>query len=157
MEEQRVVRFQKRGHLGSYLESRSIGGLWGIAEQKPLVIALTIPSNLRFEGLATAIKTMLLENEIETYLIFIRGSSTRMKALRENLCHAVVLSQLSVEGECGNEEHVVLTLPSGSWLKENQIFSRANRIEQNVPLRVGVDPDSYDHYRITLWNLLTRK
>ena len=149
MEEQGVVTFQKRGHLGSYLESRSIGGLWGIAEQSPLVIAFTIPSNLRFEGLATAIKTMLLDNGIETYLIFIRGSSTRMKALRENHCHAVVFSQLSVEGECGEEEQVVSELPRGSWLKENQIFYRSNSIEPNVPLRVGVDPDSYDHFQIT--------
>ena len=149
LQEQGVVSIKKRGHLGSFLESRSLGGLWGIAEHSPLVIAFTIPTNLRFEGLATAIKAGLLQDEVETYFIFIRGSSTRIKALREDRCHAVVLSQLSVEGECTSRERVAVLLPKGSWLKENQIYYRANYVQTNIPLRVGVDPDSYDHYQIT--------
>ncbi len=144
LEEIGAVRIQKRGHMGSFLEERSDPELWKIAEGSPMVLAFTIPSNLRFEGLATALKALLTQAGIETYLIFIRGSSTRVKALREKRCHAVVLSELTVEGECCPKETVALLLPPGSWLKENRLYYRTSRIQ-----KVGVDPDSYDHMQLT--------
>ncbi len=38
------------------VEHLSIGKLWGVIEQGPLVIALSFPMHSRFEGLATGIK-----------------------------------------------------------------------------------------------------
>lgn len=149
LEKQGAVEIERRGHLGSFLVSRSISTLWEIIEASPMVIAFTIPSNSRFEGLATGIKAVIQSEGIKIYLIFIRGSSTRMKALREDRCHAVVLSQLSADDECSKNEEVILSFPKGSWLKENRIFTRVGEQTKEHPLRVGVDPDSFDHFLIT--------
>ena len=51
-----AVKIQRRGHLGSMVEHLSIPKLWGVIEQGPLVIALSLPMHSRFEGLATGIK-----------------------------------------------------------------------------------------------------
>jgi DNA-binding transcriptional MocR family regulator len=74
-----AVEIQKRGHLGSIVAARSIGTLWNLVEQGPLVIAMTLPMHARFEGLATGIKRAFENAGIEAYLIFIRGSRTRLK------------------------------------------------------------------------------
>ncbi len=143
-----AVKIERRGHLGSYLESRSLNVLWDIIENGPMVIAFTIPSNTRFEGLATGIKALIQSKGFEIYLIFIRGSSTRLKALRENRCHAVVLSKLSADEECQKNEEVTISLPPGSWLKGYSIYSRFENPDQQHHLRVGVDPESFDHQMI---------
>lgn len=144
-----AVQISKRGHLGSFLEGRSVGDLWKIAKDEPLVIAFTIPSNIRFEGLATGLKSQLNQRGIETYLIFIRGSNTRLKALRENRCHAVILSHLTAAGDCCPGETIALRLPPNSWLKGYLIYYRTGKLENGKQLRIGVDPDSYDHRQIT--------
>jgi len=144
-----AVKIDRRGHLGSYLESRSINVLWDIIEAGPMVIAFTIPSNLRFEGLATGIKAAIRSKGIEIYMIFIRGSSTRLKSLREGRCHAIVVSQLSADEECRKDEEIIISFPEGSWLRENRIFSRVGKLGKNQQLRVGVDPDSFDQNMIT--------
>jgi hypothetical protein len=151
-----AVEIERRGHVGSFLLKRSLGYLWDMIEAGPLVIAITIPSNLRFEGLATALKSLLEKNDIEAYFIFIRGSTTRLKALRNDRCHSVVLSQLTAEGECSPHEEVALSLPPSTWLLENQVYQSSESIDIPV-LRVGVDPDSFDHYKLTKLEFKNKK
>ena len=57
IEESGGVRINRRGQLGSTIQDMSIGKLWKIASSGPLVIANTLPSNRRYEGLAAAIKS----------------------------------------------------------------------------------------------------
>jgi DNA-binding transcriptional regulator YhcF (GntR family) len=123
LEEMGAVQIQKRGHLGFYLEGRSVADLWKVAERGSIVIAFTIPSNLRFEGLATALKTLLSEAGIEACLIFIRGSSTRIRALREKRCHAVVLLELTVIREWCPKEIVAMNLPVGARWSDTSCIS----------------------------------
>jgi hypothetical protein len=149
LESAEIVKIDRRGHLGSFLIEKSLGGLWNVIQEGPLVIAFTIPSNLRFEGLATALKALLKASSIQTYLIFIRGSSTRIQALRENRCNAIVLSKLTADGQCGKNEKVALELSPESWLTENRLYFRKGKESSTAPIKVGIDPDSYDHKLIT--------
>jgi hypothetical protein len=143
LEEGGAVTLSRRGRLGSFLEKKSAPGLWKAIENGPLVIALTLPSYLKCEGLATALYSLLDGAGIETYLIFIRGSYPRLQALRNNRCHAVVLSQLSADALCGAAESVALRLPPRSFVTDHRVFYR-RRAEPGRPLKVGIDPDSYD-------------
>jgi hypothetical protein len=149
LEEMGAVKIQKRGHLGSIVESLSIGKLWTLIEQGPLVIALSLPMHSRFEGLATGIKKSFEKAGIEAYLIFIRGSRTRLKAIKENRCHAAVMSGLAAEELSGKEYEILLTLPPGSWISGYSTFYRTPSPETGKPLRIAIDPDSYDHWRLT--------
>ena len=47
----------------------------------PLLLALSLPSTERINGLATAIRSSLGAAGVETYLMFIRGSRPRIAAL----------------------------------------------------------------------------
>jgi hypothetical protein len=148
LEDADAVHIQKRGHLGSQITDISVARLWNVVEQKPLVIALTLPMHSRFHGLATGLKMEFDKAGIEAYLIFIRGSSTRLKALRDDRCHAAVTSGLAAHELKGEDEDVLLTLPPGSWVSGYSVFYRPD-IPTNRPMRVGVDPESYDHRRLS--------
>jgi hypothetical protein len=144
-----AVKIQNRGHLGSVLTELSLGTLWNIVEQGPLVIALTLPMHTRFEGLATALKMAFEQCGVETYLIFIRGSTTRLKALREGRCHAAVMSGLAAESHYDRESELVIELPPGTWISKYCVFYRALEPEGDRPLRVAVDRDSSDHLELS--------
>lgn len=145
LQEMGAVRIENHGHLGSTLEEFSLGKLWNLIQQGPLVVALSLPMHSHFEGLATGIKRAFENVGIETYFIFIRGSGTRLKALKENRCHVSVLSGLAAEKHCQLEDKIILMLPPGSWLSGYCVFYRTPAPPPGHPLRVAVDQDSSDH------------
>jgi DNA-binding transcriptional ArsR family regulator len=144
LEENHAITLNRRGRLGSFLEQRSIGALWNIVENGPMVIALTLPSYPKSEGLATAIYSLLNAAGIETYLTFLRGSFNRLKTLRGDHCHAVVVSALAADELSGVSEKVVLKLPPQSYLIDHRVFCRKTAPTDSKPLAVGVDHDSFD-------------
>lgn len=144
LEQAGAVEISRRGRLGSSLQRKSSGMLWNIAESGPMVIALTLPSFPRCEGLATALYSLLNNAGIETYIIFMRGSTNRIKALRHGQCHAVVLSELAADELCTQDEEVILRLPPRSFVEEHRIFFRHNCETTSQPLTVGYDPESLD-------------
>jgi hypothetical protein len=149
LEEEHVAAINRRGHLGSFLEGRSVGRLWQIAKDEPVVVAHSLPSHRRFEGLAGGIKRLLSDEHIQTYSIFLRGSLTRMRALEEKRCHVTVLSRFAADDLCHDEEEIVLTLPPGSFITGHKVFYRPRKDGIDRPLRVAIDRTSYDHYRLT--------
>jgi hypothetical protein len=140
------VTLERRGHLGSFVIARSLGVLWELAEAEPLVLSFPLIAHPRLEGLATSLKKHLSAVGIDVYLMFIRGSRTRMKALREGRCHIAVMSQFAAEGLCTMDEHLALTLPAESYVGRHAVFSRpkSNPTEGERPLRVAIDRDSFD-------------
>lgn len=149
LEEIGAVRIKRRGRLGSFLEHKSIVALWNTVEDGPMVISLTLPSFLKAEGLATAIYSLLNDAGVETYLIFIRGSLNRLKALRNGHCHATVVSLLTAEECCTDEEDIVLRLPPQSFVTDHVVCFRSRGDNAIGPLTVGVDHDSFDIKYIT--------
>ena len=154
LEEDGAVRIKRRGRLGAYLTEASLPRLWAIAEGAPLILALPLPSNLRGQGLATAVKTILEEAGIDTFLTFVRGSRNRLRALREGRCHIVVMSGLAA-AISQDPTLRVTELPVRTFAEERRVF--LSRPEPGSPedrsprrrLRVVVDSESADLQRIT--------
>lgn len=144
LEEIGAVTINRRGRLGSFLEKKSLGILWKIIENGPMVIALTLPSFPKSEGLATAIYSLLDNAGIEAYLIFIRGSYNRIKALRNGRCHAAVMSALAADNLCEGNEEIILELPPQSFVTDHRVVYRCTSEKGSKPLRVGIDMDSFD-------------
>jgi hypothetical protein len=138
-----AIKIDRRGRLGSFLINKSLGTLWKIIENGPMVIALTLPSFPKGEGLATAIYSILDNAGIEIYLIFVRGSYNRLKALRNGRCHAAVMSLLAADALREPNEEVILQLPPKSFVTDHRVFYRAKK-DQKSKLRVGIDLDSFD-------------
>jgi hypothetical protein len=144
LEENGAVKINRRGHLGSFLDEKSIGSLWNIIEGGPMVIATTLPSFPKCEGLATAIYTLLNEAGVEIYLIFIRGSYNRIEALRDGRCHAIVMSELAADALCGNDEEIILRLPPKTFVTDHRVFYKGEKPDPSRRLRVGIDNESFD-------------
>lgn len=144
-----VVKIQKRGHLGSIVESVHIGRIWNLIEESPFVIALSLPMHSHFEGLATALKASVEKLGIETYLIFIRGSNTRLRALMDNRCHVSVMSGLAADESSSKGYEILMQLPPGTWLSGYNVFYRKPFPAIGEPIRIAVDYDSYDHRRLS--------
>jgi hypothetical protein len=151
-----LARFEDDGAIavdrqgrGATLVRRSLGELWAAAEESPFIVALPLPSTRRIEGLATAIKAQLSEAGVEAYMVFIRGSRHRVLALREQRCHAVVMSVLAANQLRGPGEETVLELPVGSFVKEHRVYLAADGAGSESPLRVVMDKDSLDFQLLT--------
>jgi hypothetical protein len=143
------VSLEKRGQLGSFITAMSVGKLWQIARNEPLVIAHTLPSNHRYEGFATALKTTLLEEGLECYFIFIRGSRTRINALRESRCHIAITSHFAAQGLSGKDEQIAMVFPPCSFTSAHHLYLRDAVSRDDSRLAVGVDPDSYDQLHLS--------
>jgi hypothetical protein len=92
----------------------------------------------------------LLNNaDVETYLIFIRGSHNRIKALRSGQCHAAVLSVLAADESCSKDEQVILRLRAESFVTDHRVYYRRKTEKTSRPLRVGIDRESFDLVYLT--------
>ncbi len=148
LEADAAVGVVRRGRLGAYLETRSLPRLWAAAEGAPLILALPLPSNLRGQGLATGIKTVLEEAGFDTFLTFVRGSRNRLRALLEDRCHIAVMSGLAA-GINHRPDLRITKLPPDTFAEERRVFEnrevRAGRPGgEGRPLRVVIDNDSAD-------------
>jgi len=144
LEEIGAIGISRRGRLGAYLENKDLGRLWGVLASGPLVVALTLPSFLKCEGMATALYSLFNGAGIPTYLIFIRGSLNRLEALRHGQCHIAVMSALAADELCGNKEEALLTLGPTTYLDEHRVYIRKSSRSKSQALTVGYDPDSFD-------------
>jgi hypothetical protein len=144
-----VVKIKKRGQRGSFLEERSISGLWKATESTPVIIALTLPSNRHYEGLATGLKLLFKDAGINTYFIFIRGSRTRLHVLQEWKCNIAIMSRFAADGLCGDNEIIALDLPAGTFVKAHKVFYRTSKKGPKELRIVAIDYDSYDQSRLT--------
>jgi hypothetical protein len=152
LEEDGAVSIVRRGRLGAYLAAKSLPGLWAAAEGSPFILALPLPSNLRGQGLATAIKTLLEEAGIDTFMTFVRGSRNRLRALREARCHVVVMSSLAASISQGPGVRI-RELPPQTFAEERRVFyvggEPGSTQDPGRRLRAVIDRDSADLQRLT--------
>jgi hypothetical protein len=152
LEAEDAIRVVRRGRLGAHLSGVSMAGLWSAAEGAPLILALPLPSNLRGQGLATGIKTVLEGHGLDTFLTFVRGSRNRLRALRERRCHIVVMSGLAAQ--ISDEPGLRITLlPEQTFAEERRVLLHrpdpGSSAPEQRPLRVVIDSESADLQYIT--------
>jgi YhfZ-like protein/helix-turn-helix protein len=143
-----AIKLERRGRLGAFLVSRSVGRLWAASEGGPLVVSLPLASSQRYEALATAIKQLLTAAELEVFLIFVRGSRQRLQAVREGRCHLAAMSSFAAAELCGPEDRIVVELGPDSYNTGHRVFYSATDADRH-PLRVIVDRHSADQQLLT--------
>ena len=142
-----AIGLERRGRLGAFLVSRSLGALWAAVEGGPLVVSLPLASSLRYEALATAIKQLLTKAGLEVFLIFVRGSRQRLQAVREGRCHLAVMSSFAAAELCGLDDRVVLELGPNSYNTGHRVFYSSTN--HHRPMRIIVDRHSADQQLLT--------
>jgi len=148
LQEAGAIETETRGRSGAFLVGRSVGRLWSLAEDGPLVIALPLMASRRYEGLATAIKQVLMTAGLEVFLIFVRGSRQRLQAVRTRRCHLAVMSSFAASELCGPEDAVVVRLTAKTYNTGHRVYFSPSRVDRQ-PLRVVVDPHSADQQLLT--------
>jgi YhfZ-like protein/regulatory GntR family protein len=145
-----LVTLDSRPGRGGVLIQRDVGRLFGESERMPLLLALSLPSTERINGLATAIRSSLGAAGVETYLTFIRGSRPRIAALAQGRCNVAIMSLLAAESMAvGPAFSIVLTLPSGTFVREHRVFLAPGGPPRGRRWRVGIDRSSFDFERLT--------
>jgi hypothetical protein len=142
-----AIQLERRGRLGAFLVSRSLGPLWAAAEGGPLVVSLPLASSQRYEALATAIKQLLTKAGLEVFLIFVRGSRQRLQAVREGRCHLAAMSSFAATELCGPDDRVILELGPDSYNTGHRVF--LSPADPHQPMRVIVDRHSADQQLLT--------
>ncbi|MPY90167.1 MAG: GntR family transcriptional regulator [Luteitalea sp.] len=148
LEEAAAIAVERHGRMGTFLRWRSLGHLWSVVEDLPMVVAFPLPTSRRIEGLATAIRSEVLASKIETFSIFIRGSRKRMQALRQGRCHVAAMSSFAAHELCSAEEEIAVELAEGTFVSKHVVLES----EVSSPgrlLRVAVDPSSVDQQKIS--------
>jgi hypothetical protein len=145
-----IVTLDSRPGRGGVLVDRDVGRLFEEAERVPLLLALSLPSTERINGLATAIRSTLGGAGVETYLTFIRGSRPRIAALAQGRCNIAIMSRFAADSlASGRRFSIVLTLPPGTFVREHRVFLAPGGPPRRRPWRVGIDRSSFDFERIT--------
>lgn len=143
-----AVDLDSRPGRGAVLLGRDIGRLYDATEQGPLLVAMSLPSTERINGLATAIRASLVAGGVEAYLSFIRGSRPRIAALAQGRCQVAVMSRLAADALAGERFEILLTLPPGTFVREHRVFL-SEAATSGAVRRVAIDRSSYDFERMT--------
>lgn len=144
-----AVVIEGRRGSGMILTRRSIGDLWSAARGEPMVMALALPATLRLQGLATGLKIALQSAGMDAFLIFLRGSRRRLRALHTGRCHAVVMSTLAAREASRPEDTIALELPPGTWAGSHLVYEYQRPEASTRRLRVAIDPESADLQKLT--------
>lgn len=148
LESEQSIALERRGRYGTFLRERSLGGMWNATQGRPLVLSLPLPSTVRIQGLATAVKAAVAAAGIDVFLIFVRGSRQRMVAVRREQCDVAVMSSLAAQQLAGGDTQLVVELEPESFVREHRVYYAPGRSDR-VPLRVGIDTDSFDFQWLT--------
>ncbi len=144
-----AVDLDSRPGRGAVLLARNIGRLYEATDQGPLLVALSLPSTERINGLATAIRASLVAGGVDAYLSFIRGSRPRIAALGQGRCQVAVMSRLAAEALIGERFEILLTLTPGTFVREHRVFTAVRSAGEPIR-RVAIDRSSYDFERMTV-------
>jgi hypothetical protein len=153
LEDTGAVRLRSRGAKGTVLEEVHDEVLWFVANVGHLVGSLPLPYTRRYEGLATALQSMLVDSGVPTSLSFMRGGTRRLEGLARGQTNFAITSLFTADifaSENPGSVQVALELGPGSYVVEHQVILADPDKERLEPgMRIGIDRDSADQALIT--------
>lgn len=156
-----AVRTRARGHQGTYIVELRVDKLWAIAGLGPVTGVMPLPNSTEWAGLATGLRSEFGRLGIPLQALYVHGSYRRAALVSEGGADFAVLSveaakHASPDGEgwatldlgprtyYSDGSLVVLLRPG---IEETDGATRAG--SEEAIRRVGIDPGSYDHTRLT--------
>lgn len=147
-----AVELESRGRQGSFLRRLDHEKLLAMSGLSPVIGVMAVIYSPRFQGLATGLARSFERAHLPLVLAHMRGGKNRLHFLRTGRCDFAVVSRLAwQEEEDLDDLRLVLSFGPGSNVGEHVLlFSSPDARGIEDGMRVGVDPSSHDHLRLTL-------
>ncbi len=150
--EQGAITLESRGRQGSFVSTLNRERLLEIAGLSPIIGVMPVPYSLRFQGLASGLTRAFETARLPLILAHLRGGRSRLHFLRTGRCDFAVISRLAWQEEASTGDLRLLhTFGSGSNVGDHVLLLKREGPSEIVDgMRVGVDPTSHDHVRLTM-------
>jgi hypothetical protein len=146
-----AVALESHGNRGSFVRSLDRKKLLSLAGIFPLIGAMPVAYSARFQGLAAGLTRAFEAAELPLVLAQLRGGRNRIHFLRTGRCDFAVVSRLAwQEEERAGDLRLVCSFGPGSNVRDHVlVLAKAGSSGVEDGMRVGVDPSSHDHVRLT--------
>ncbi|MDF2627519.1 MAG: hypothetical protein K0R39_1350 [Symbiobacteriaceae bacterium] len=146
-----AVVLESHGHRGSFVVQIDRQKLLAQAGIFPLIGAMPVIYSTRFQGLATGLTRAFEQAALPLVLAQLRGGRNRIHFLRTGRCDFAVVSRLAwQQEEPAGDIALVHSFGPGTNVSDHVLLlSRAGARGIEDGMRVGVDPSSHDHVRLT--------
>lgn len=150
LKERKAVTLISRGHMGTFIEELDYHRLQECSFNKEILGSMPLPYTKCYQGLATALFRVMSPYAFN--LVYARGSESRMKLLKANVCQFSVCSLYAAEASIRNRDNVeiALDLGPGTYLTRHMlVFREPGKETIENGMRVAYDRDSLDHRHLT--------
>lgn len=147
------VALDNRGKLGTYLISRNVETLYGLANINSITGSMPTPLNPYLSGLATGICQTMGGCPVPFNFAFMQGAEKRAEALLKGVYDFVVVSQSSANEFCRRHSELEIVMPLAGSVYSPPYFLYCNAKNPDGMTDgavVALDSKSTDHYLLTM-------
>lgn len=149
-----AVALESHGNRGSFVTHMDRTKLLALAGISPLIGVMPVAYSPRFQGLATGLTRTFEMAGLPLVLALLRGALHRIHFLRTGRCDFAVVSRLAYQQEEERGDlRLVQSFGPGSNVGDHVLVLAAGAANAEGivdGMRVGVDPSSHDHMRLTM-------
>ena len=152
LKENKAIQLRNRGHMGTYVEDINYLVLQQYSPKDRLVGIMPLPYSKLYEGLASALYSVLKDGSLNFNLAYVRGAEARIELVVNKVHDFAVCSKhaaLQAQRD-GSPIKIILSFGKGSYLSEHVlVFGNKNQEKIDEGMRVGIDVNSYDQRDLT--------
>ncbi|WP_373893581.1 GntR family transcriptional regulator YhfZ [Virgibacillus natechei] len=148
-----ALQMESLGKRGSFIKRMDRSILLEKAELTAIIGAMPVAYSTHFQGLATGLNQTFQQSDIPLILAMLSGSKNRIHFLKSGRCDFIIISRLTWEEiQQDKSLHLLFEFGPGSNIENHVLIMSDNNEEKEITdgMRVGVDPTSNDHLRLTL-------
>lgn len=149
-----ALKFDARGHLGTYIEDIDYKKLWEVAGLISITGVMPLPYSRRYEGLATGMYKTFENTDIPFNMAYMRGGYRREEALEQGKYDFAVMSMLAAELNItsGKDIEIVMDFGRHSYVAGHKVlFSDPSKRTIENGMKVALDSSSIDHFILTCY------
>lgn len=149
----KAIKLEARGHLGTFLVNKNMTILLKLSGITSVVGVMPLPYSKRYEGFSTGI-IVSLENQynVPVSMAYMRGAQNRISMLLSDRYDFAVISKYAALEMMKKGDFIKIIKSFGpySYLSNHiVVFHDKNAKEIQDGMKVGIDKDSIDQFKLT--------
>ncbi|MGL4382264.1 MAG: GntR family transcriptional regulator YhfZ [Bacilli bacterium] len=144
-----IIEIQRKGAKGSYLVSIDYMLVLNLLDKNYFVCSMPLPYSKQYEGLASALVSEFMRNNIDFTISFVRGSQKRIQLIKKGLIDFAIVSEFAALTYLKDHDDmkVVKNFGIGSFIKHSHgiVALEKDNLKIKDGMRIGIDDSSLDH------------